>query len=124
MPRYNSQLVQSYMEFAALITQSSTNATTLSLIKNDIGNYTLARSAQGVYTITFATGNIPAGTLFFISDNTTGLNKLKIARTSSSVITITTSAVTITMPPDGSIVLTNTDAILSSTPIYFRVPLV
>lgn len=55
--------------YAGLITQSGASAPTLTDFHNDMGTITPARSAQGVYTLTFAAGIIPNGALIWIMNS-------------------------------------------------------
>lgn len=116
--------LQGFFQYWANLTQSGTDAPTANVLVNDIGTVTLARTGTGVYTLT-ATGRFPAGTIVSVTDNTTGLNKKKIVRTSNNVITITTSTAEIPDPPAaGALTLTDADEILSATPIRIMIPVI
>jgi|TARA_E500000318_G_scaffold111496_1_gene130313 hypothetical protein len=85
-----------YTAYAALISQSGTNAPTATVLKNNTGHtYTWARTGSGTYTIT-ANGNAFTNnkTVVFnnngLSTGSFGFASAIWTRTSDTVITITT----------------------------------
>lgn len=110
----NEDKTDDYVSYTALLTQTGTNAPTAVGMTNTIGStYTLARTTDGVYTITaddtpFTTGK----TAIFVSSNgASSVGRIVAAHTSTSVITISTY--------NESFVLD--DDLLNSTAIEIRV---
>ena len=84
-----------YKAYAAIISQSGTNAPTATVLKNNTGHtYTWARTGSGTYTIT-ASGNAFTNNKTIVFMNLGeyaggGVPRSVWARTSNTVVTITT----------------------------------
>lgn len=99
--------------YAALVTQSSTSAPVATVVKNSTGTtITWARTNVGIYTATASVATFTANKTIML----TGSDNVNIVRTSSTVLTITTTA------DDGtSGVPAAADGVLSGTSIKVEV---
>lgn len=111
----NEDVIDNFTSYAALFSQTGTNAPTAVGLSNTIGaTYTFARSGVGVYTITADSGTpFTAGkTAIIVSLNGSGaVGRITAVATSTTVVTISTY--------NESFVLT--DALLNSTLVEIKV---
>lgn len=108
-----------YLSYQANASQTGTSAPSKTDRVNDFSGvtFTWARSSAGVYTITANSAVFTSGkTDVMIAPSASPLNNITATRTSSTVITITTSALNLL-----ALGVSNTDAIISSTLFDVRV---
>jgi len=103
----------SYKVYSALITQTSTNAPTVTILENTLG-YTpsLTRSLTGIYSIGVTSSSLNFS--YFINNNNTNENIIMRMGTSFNLGTYSFSIIT---KNSGS----NTDSLLNNTPIEIRI---
>jgi hypothetical protein len=108
-----------------LITQTSTNAPTATVLRNSIGDVVWTRSNTGEYVATLANAFTASKTICFAGAELNALldaddKRICIKRATSSIVTLQTDAATFD-PIGGTTIKTATDALLSSQSIEIRV---
>lgn len=118
---FGSNAIGGYREYVATISQTSTNAPILTSLSNTTGLSAPVSSYEdaGVYNLTFSSGILTANKTLVIlgtelTDNTGALQITNAERSSNTVITLTTGLWS-------HLLATQTDGILTNTPLIIRI---
>lgn len=113
-----------YTAYQGIVSQTGTSAPANTDLMNGFAGttFTWARTAVGVYTITASSAVFTSGKTSVILGALNNLNaNMKIAVTSSTVITITTAVQSVAILGLLGLTATNTDALLTAAPFDIRV---